>query len=140
MAAGIFFLNLLIGLILSFLIFSLSHLIEHVKAENIIELLRAKFPGSGLSGPINPTERNLAQMFAEQIRRLEKYFVSLCQDVLFEVFCYGERRSLTKLEYVGRRFHLLAENFFSERPFLRLNLKYNLRFSFFYLSQKITKL
>ena len=51
------------------------------------------------------------------------FVVRLCHDVLLEVLIFGDRRRLTKLERVGRRFHLSIENFFSERPFLRLGLQ-----------------
>ena len=51
------------------------------------------------------------------------FVVRLCHDVLLEVLIFGDRRRLTKLERVGRRFHLSTENFFSERPFLRLGLQ-----------------
>ena len=62
------------------------------------------------------------------------FFVRLCGDVVKEVFHFGERRRLTKMELVGSRFHWIVENFFSEAPFLQLNLKllprYNLCFLF----------
>ena len=52
-----------------------------------------------------------------------EFIVRLCHDVLMEVLIFGERRRLTKLERVGRRFHLTTEHFFRERPFLRLGLE-----------------
>lgn len=51
-----------------------------------------------------------------------RFLVRLCHDVLLEVVCYGDRRCLTKLERIGRRFHLFANNYFNEKPFLRLDL------------------
>ena len=54
-----------------------------------------------------------------------EFIVRLCIDVLLEVLIFGDRRRITKLERVGRRFHLSIENFFSERPFLRLGLRIN---------------
>ena len=52
-----------------------------------------------------------------------EFIVRLCSDVLLELLLFGDRRRLTRLERVGRRFHLSIENFFSERPFLRLGLQ-----------------
>ena len=46
----------------------------------------------------------------------------LCSDVIIEVFQYGNRRQLTKLERTGRRFHRIAECYFEKCPFLRLYL------------------
>ena len=51
-----------------------------------------------------------------------EFIVRLCSDVLLEALVFGDRRRITKLERVGRRFHLNIENFFKERPFLRLSL------------------
>ena len=52
-----------------------------------------------------------------------EFIVTLCHDVLLEALLFGDRRRLTKLERVGRRFHWAIENFFRERPFLRLDLR-----------------
>ena len=52
-----------------------------------------------------------------------RFIVRLCHDVFLEVLIFGDRRRLTKLERVGRRFHLSIENFFREKPFLRLGLR-----------------
>ena len=52
-----------------------------------------------------------------------EFIVRLFIDVLLEVLIFGDRRRITKLERVGRRFHLSIENFFKERPFLRLRLR-----------------
>ena len=50
-------------------------------------------------------------------------FVCLHHDVFLEALLLGDRHRLTKLERVGRRFHLYIENFFREKPFLRLGLQ-----------------
>ena len=52
-----------------------------------------------------------------------EFIVRLCSDVLLEALVFGDRARITKLERVGRRFHLYIENFFKERPFLRLGLR-----------------
>ena len=49
-----------------------------------------------------------------------EFILRLCRDVLLEALLFGDRRRLTKLERVGLRFHRLIENFFKQRPFLRL--------------------
>ena len=51
-----------------------------------------------------------------------KFYLTLCIDVLIEILQFGDRRRLTKLEGVGRRFHHLVENWFCEIPFLRLDI------------------
>ena len=56
--------------------------------------------------------------------RAIEFFVILCGDVLLEVLCWGDRRRLTKLERIGRRFHWSIVKFFDEMPFLRLNLQH----------------
>ena len=59
----------------------------------------------------------------------------LCFDVLLEVLHPGDRRPLTKLERVGRRFHWTIEKYFPDVPFLRLNLELNpLEYLFFFIS------
>ena len=74
-----------------------------------------------------------------------EFIVRLCHDVFLEVLIFGERRRLTKLERVGRQFHLTTEHFFRERPFLRLGLKIDAYFlnlfSFKYvnISQKMSR-
>ena len=52
-----------------------------------------------------------------------EFIVRFCRDVFLEALLFGDRRRLTKLERVDRRFHLIVENFFKERPFLRLGLQ-----------------
>ena len=54
-----------------------------------------------------------------------EFIVRLCRDVFLEALVFGDRRRITKLERVSRRFHLYIENFFKERPFLRLGLQIN---------------
>ena len=63
-----------------------------------------------------------------------EFYLRLCFDVLFEVFRFGCRRKLTKLERVGHRFHWLVENYFPDVPFLRLNLELRPRFVSIFLS------
>ena len=52
-----------------------------------------------------------------------EFYLRICSDVLFEVFRFGSRRKLAKLERIGRRFHWLVEKWFLDVPFLRLNLE-----------------
>ena len=63
-----------------------------------------------------------------------EFYLRLCFDVLFEVFRFGCRRKLTKLERVGHRFHWLVEKYFPDVPFLRLNLELRPRSVFTFLS------
>ena len=46
----------------------------------------------------------------------------LCGDVFLEIIGRGNRQQIVKLERVGRRIHWMVENFFGERPFVRLGL------------------
>ena len=52
-----------------------------------------------------------------------EFYLMLCYDVILEILQFGDRRQLTKLEGVGRRFHLLIEKWFGEKPFLRLDIR-----------------
>ena len=52
-----------------------------------------------------------------------EFYLKFCNHVLFEVLQFGDRCRLTKLEGVGRRFHHLAEKWFGEMPFLRLDIR-----------------
>ena len=52
-----------------------------------------------------------------------EFYVRMCFDVLLEVLHPGDRRPLTKLERIGRRFHWTIEKFFPDVPSLRLNLE-----------------
>ena len=63
-----------------------------------------------------------------------EFYLRLCFDVLFEVFRFGCRRKLTKLERVGHRLHWLIEKYFPDAPFLRLDLELNPRFVFVFVS------
>ena len=63
-----------------------------------------------------------------------EFYLRLCFDVLFEVFRFGCRRKLTKLERVGHRFHWIIEKYFPDVPFLRLDLELKPRFVFAFLS------
>ena len=60
-----------------------------------------------------------------------EFYLTLCFDVILEILQFGDRRRLTKLERASRRFHDLVEKFFGEMPFLRLNIKLQLRFALF---------
>ena len=67
-------------------------------------------------------------------------YLRICSDVLFEVFRFGSRCKLAKLERIGRRFHWLIEKWFLDVPFLRLHLKlYPTGYLFFFSSIKINK-
>ena len=61
------------------------------------------------------------------------FVVRICNDVLLVALSLGDRRGLTKLELVGRRFHRIIENFLQQRPFLRfcteINPLYQIYFS-----------
>lgn len=57
-----------------------------------------------------------------------EFIVSLCCDVLVEALSSGNRRRLTALERIGRRFHRIIENFFKQRPFLCFSLEVDQRF------------
>ena len=57
-----------------------------------------------------------------------KFFLRLSHDVFFEAILLSDRRRLIKLERVGRRFYWISENFFKERPFLRLSIEIDPRF------------
>ena len=76
----------------------------------------------------NSTEGNNAKLIAREVFKLEKFFIAICNDVLIEVFNFGNRRRLGKLECVGRRFNLTVGNFFGERPFIRLGFDLTARF------------
>ena len=65
-----------------------------------------------------------------------EFIARLCSDVLLEALDFGDRRRITKLERVGLRFHLIIENFFKERPFLRLRLRIN-AYLFIYFHKNI---
>ena len=108
-----------------------SQPIEHDNPKNIIVLFRTKYSGYNLVSTINSAERRFTEKMVKEIHKLEKYFVSLCQDVILEVLSFGNRRRLAKLERVGRRFHWNIEDFFGMIPFLSLNLLLELGYLFF---------
>ena len=60
-----------------------------------------------------------------------EFYLKFCSDVLLEVLQFGDRRRLTELERVGRRFHHLVEKWFGEMPFLRLYMHLKPGFVFF---------
>ena len=55
--------------------------------------------------------------------KLAEFYLNLCFDVLLEVLQFGDRYRLAKLERTGLRLHQIVENYFSEKPFLSLNLE-----------------
>ena len=73
-------------------------------------------------------------------KRLIKFFVRLCGDVIVDVFHYANRRQLTKLARVGRRFHLIIENFFGETPIFRLKSRKSILFRYIFLRENIQNL
>ena len=110
-----------------------SPVTECVKMESVLELLKTEFSGSVSSNAINlnSTERNIAKLIAKEVFKLGEYFISICNDVLVEVLSFGNRLRLGKLECVGRRFNWTVENFFGERPFIRLGFDLTARFLIF---------
>lgn len=60
------------------------------------------------------------------------FYLILCLDTLLEILGFGNRRQLTKLERIGRRFHRCCEIFFEGKPFIRLNLEIMPRLAFFF--------
>ena len=93
------------------------------------------FSGSVSSSAItsNATERNIAKLIAKEVFKLEQFFIAICNDVLVEVLSFGSRLRLGKLELVGRRFNWTIENFFGERPSIRLGFNLTARFLIFYM-------
>ena len=51
-----------------------------------------------------------------------EFYLRICFDVLLEALQFGDRRSLSKLERLGRRFNFIIEKWFFDVPFLRLDL------------------
>ena len=54
---------------------------------------------------------------------LAEFYLNLCFDVLLEVLRFGDRYRLAKLERTGLRLQQIIEDYFSEKPFLSLNLE-----------------
>ena len=126
-------------------IFSIS--IEHINPKKIIEMLAAEYSGSNSAAKAslinaNANERQLLKKFVAEMRELEQFFVFLCADVLLDVFRFGNRHRLAKLERVGRRFHRIVGNFFYKAPFIHLDLKLKgtKRFRLSYYVQTIMKI
>ena len=101
--------------------------------ESVLELIKPELSGSLSSNAIasNATERNIAKLIVKEVFKLEKYFIAICNDVLVEVLSFGSRLRLGKLECVGRRFNWIVENFFGERPSIRLGFDLIARFTIF---------
>ena len=57
--------------------------------------------------------------------------------MLLEVLRFGDRgeHRLTKLERVGRRFHLIVENFIADAPFLRLDFELHRKLVFVFCNK-----
>ena len=51
-----------------------------------------------------------------------RFFVRLCSDALLEVLGWGNRRQLTALEELGKRFHWLIDRHFEGAPFFLCDL------------------
>ena len=68
-----------------------------------------------------------------------EFYLRICGDIFLEILKFGDRRHLTKVERVGRRFHGLIDGYyyFAEKPFLRLNLQLKPRFSFLFEHRQI---
>ena len=62
-----------------------------------------------------------------------EFYLTLCFDVFDGILEFGDRCQLTILEGVGQRFHHLVEEWFGERPFLRLDLDIQLKLGFAFL-------
>ena len=61
---------------------------------------------------------------------MPEFYVVLCLDNFMELLRFGCRRQLTKSERIGRRFHLMIENYLGKMPFLRLDVEFNFWFHF----------
>ena len=66
-----------------------------------------------------------------------RFFVRLCSDVLLEALGWGNRRQLTALEELGKRFHWLIDRCFEGAPFLLFDL-YIVPLHFWYIFGVIT--
>ena len=99
----------------------------------MLELLKTESSGSVSSNAndSNSTEINIVKLFAREVFKLEEFFIAICNDVLVEVLSFGSRSRLGKLELVGRRLNWTVENFFGERPFIRLDFDLTARFLIF---------
>ena len=88
---------------------------ERVKAKNIIVLLRAEFPGSNSSGPINSTERHLTNRLPIKYANLRNI---LCLSVKMS-FCFGNAllRRPPMAHQIGANWKALL--FISHRKFLQ---------------------
>lgn len=52
----------------------------------------------------------------------EEFSVRICSDLVIEALYCATRNRMTKLEWVGRRFHQISEGFFEQKPFVRYEL------------------
>ena len=51
-----------------------------------------------------------------------RFVIRICLDIFLEVLRSGTRRQLAGLEKIGRRYCLVIDGYFGEKPFLRLEL------------------
>ena len=51
----------------------------------------------------------------------------ICNDVLIEVLSYFDRRQLTKVERLCRRFHRIVVRYFNEAPFLFFEIECHIK-------------
>ena len=65
---------------------------------------------------------SLARIKKEDEGDRVRFFVRLCSDALLEVLGWGNRRQLTALEKLGKRFHWLIDRCFEGAPFLLFDL------------------
>ena len=61
----------------------------------------------------------------------DRFVIRLCLDMFLEVLRSGTRRQLAGLEKIGRRFRLVIDGYFGEKPFLRLELALRPMYSVF---------
>ena len=71
-------------------------------------------------------------------KRTAPFVIHLCLDMLLEVLRSGTRRQLAGLEKIGRRFRLVIDGYFGEKPFLRLELALRPRYSVLYFFKKFS--
>ena len=61
-----------------------------------------------------------------------QFVVRLCNDIIFDVIRFGNRRQLNELERIGRDFQRFIDRNFGASPHLMLNfLQMNLQFGLF---------
>ena len=82
---------------------------------------------------ISSTNNYIFSLFQQNgVEVMPDFYVILCFDNLLEVLRFGCRRRLAKLERIGRRIHLIVENYLDKIPFLRLDIQLKIGYSFFF--------